>query len=70
MLPLLKDNIEKTEIAYFANTFMPLAFRLRTKSEEFSANKRLIEAKIFFTIQSQVCLVEEEKIFCLFYLYS
>ena len=54
MLPLLKDNIGRTELGFFGKYVMPLARKLRAKSELFTRNKKMIEAKIFDNLQSQV----------------
>ena len=56
MLPLLKENIEKTELAYFIDHLLPLARKLKAKAEFFAKNKKLIESKIFENLQNQVCL--------------
>ena len=55
MLPLLKDNIEKTELAYFIKTLLPLANKLRNKAIQFQLNKQPLEYKIFDNLQNQVC---------------
>jgi ribosomal RNA-processing protein 12 len=54
MLPLLKDHIEKTELAYFTKYFLPLAKKLRNKSEQFAKNRQTIEHKVFDTLQNQI----------------
>ncbi len=54
LLPLLKDNIEGTELAYFVTHFLPLAKKLRERTFVFSRNKQLIEAKIFDNLQVQI----------------
>jgi len=54
LLPLLKDNIEKTELAYFVSQFLPLARKLKERANGFTRNKQLIEAKIFDNLQVQV----------------
>ncbi len=54
MLPLLKDYIEKTELSYFVKQLLPLAKKLRARSEELLRSKKLIEHKIFDTLQNQV----------------
>lgn len=54
MLPLLKENIEKTELAYFVDHLYPLAKKLRAKSDFFQHTKKLLEAKIFENLQNQV----------------
>lgn len=54
MLPLLKDNIEKTELGYFTSKFLPLARKLKERSNLFTRNSQLIEAKIFENLQTQI----------------
>ena len=54
MLPLLKENIERTELAYFIEHFLPLARKLKQKSTGFLQKNQLIEAKIFDNLQTQV----------------
>jgi ribosomal RNA-processing protein 12 len=54
MLPLLKENIEKTELAYFIDYFFPIAKKLKTKADHFKNCKKLIESKIFENLQNQV----------------
>jgi ribosomal RNA-processing protein 12 len=65
MLPLLKDNIEKTELSYFIKTLLPLAIKLRTKSNEFLKNKQDIQHKIFDNLQNQVNRSLFEQVFLL-----
>ena len=54
MLPLLKDHIEKTELSYFSTSLLPLAKKLKEKSNYFKASKKMIESKIFENLQSQI----------------
>lgn len=54
MLPLLKDFVEKTDLSYFVNYLMPLANKLRARSEQFAKNRQMIEYKIFNTLQNQI----------------
>lgn len=54
MLPLLKDNIQRTELGYFVKKLLPLAKKLREKSELFKQQRREIEVKIFDNLQNQV----------------
>lgn len=63
MLPLLKENIERTELAYFVKKLLPLAKKLREKSEYFSQHNQKIEAKIFDNLQNQVQWVGGYEIF-------
>ncbi|OZJ02702.1 hypothetical protein BZG36_03856 [Bifiguratus adelaidae] len=54
MLPLLKEHIMNTEMAYFSQELMPLADRLLQKSHEFSDAGRAIESKIYDTLFQQI----------------
>jgi hypothetical protein len=61
MLPLLKENIEKTELRYFIEKFLPLAKKLRLKSIQLLNGKQLIESKVLDNLQNQVIyLIENE----------
>ena len=53
MLPLLKENISKTELSFFITKIMPLAKKLKEKYTMLTRNNQLIEAKIFDNLQSQ-----------------
>jgi ribosomal RNA-processing protein 12 len=54
MLPLLKENIEKTELSYFVEKLLPLSRKLKAKSIFLLQNKQLIESKILDNLQNQV----------------
>lgn len=54
MLPLLKENIKRTELSYFVKELMPLAKKLRAKAEFFASQGQHIQAKIFENLQNQV----------------
>jgi ribosomal RNA-processing protein 12 len=54
MLPLLKENIERTELAYFVDKLLPLARKLKEKSNLFKKNKKMIESKVFDNLQNQI----------------
>ena len=47
MLPLLKDNIENTELQFFIDYFLPLLAHLREKGTEFSLQLSL--SKLVFS---------------------
>jgi len=44
MLPVFRDHIQDTQIAFFAEYFLPLASRLKVK------------CKIFITVCTSVCI--------------
>ena len=54
MLPLLKENIKRTELSSFVKELMPLAKKLRAKAEFFGYQGQPIQAKIFENLQNQV----------------
>ena len=62
MLPILKENIEKTELSFFVDTLLPLAKKLKAKSDYFAHIKKLIESKIFDNLQNQVINLKISKI--------
>jgi ribosomal RNA-processing protein 12 len=54
MLPILKDNIQKTELSYFINVMLPLANKLKMKSTGFLKNKQQMQFKIFDNLVNQI----------------
>ena len=54
MLPILKDNIEKTELGYFVNVLLPLANKLKARAVEFLKNKQQMQFKIFDNLINQI----------------
>ncbi|KAL1923293.1 uncharacterized protein VTP21DRAFT_8273 [Calcarisporiella thermophila] len=54
LLPLLNDNVQNTELAYFVEELIPLADRLATKAEHFANEGRAIEAKVYETLEAQI----------------
>ena len=54
MLPLIKDFVKNTELAYFIDYFLPLASKVQQRSNECLASEQLKEHKIFDALQNQV----------------
>eukprot|EP00794_Sanderia_malayensis_P014945 gene14945-16486_t len=54
LLPLLKDNIQDTELQYFISDVLPLAAELREKGDAYSQNGKVLEAKLYETLQHQI----------------
>lgn len=54
MLPILKDNIQKTELSYFINVMLPLANKLKAKSAIFLKSKQQIQYKVFDNLVNQI----------------
>ena len=54
MLPILKDNIEKTELGYFVSVLLPLANKLRAKAAIHLKSKQQMQYKIFDNLVNQI----------------
>ncbi|XP_076363846.1 RRP12-like protein isoform X2 [Tachypleus tridentatus] len=54
LLPVLRDNIQGTQLAFFTKYFLPLASVLREKSLELEKSGRLVESKTYSVLQTQI----------------
>lgn len=54
LLPLFKNNIKHTEIAFFVEYFLPMAARFRDISNEMISQNRALEGKTYSTLCYQV----------------
>jgi len=54
LLPLLRDHIQNTSLAYFIQNLLPMSEKLVQKSIEFQSKNRMIEAKVYETLTQQV----------------
>ena len=54
LLPLLKQHITNTELAYFMRKLVPLNERLMSKLAEFRNRGRMIEVKVYETLTQQI----------------
>jgi len=54
LLPVLKDNIRDTELKYFFDVMLPLAANLRTKATSLKEAGKLLESKLYDTLQLQI----------------
>ncbi|KAI9190116.1 pre-rRNA processing protein [Blastocladiella emersonii ATCC 22665] len=54
LLPLIADAVQRTEVAYFTQEFVPLAEYLRSRADDYLANEREIEAKVHDALYVQV----------------
>ncbi|RDD41937.1 RRP12-like protein [Trichoplax sp. H2] len=54
MIPLLRDNICNTELAYFQDTMLPLAVMMKQKSMEYKNNGHELQATVYKTLFIQI----------------
>ncbi|KAL5020867.1 hypothetical protein ScPMuIL_000022 [Solemya velum] len=54
LLPLLRDNIQETELDFFTSYFLPLAARLRQRAQQLVKEENLALAETYDTLQSQI----------------
>ncbi|CAH1783394.1 unnamed protein product, partial [Owenia fusiformis] len=54
IIPVLRNYIENTELAYFVSYFLPLAAKLRSKSAELAKQNKMVEAKTYDALQQQI----------------
>ncbi|XP_074641768.1 RRP12-like protein isoform X2 [Tubulanus polymorphus] len=57
LLPVLRNNIRNTELAFFISYFLPLAARIRARSTALEQGDRNAESKAYKTIQYQIWLL-------------
>ncbi|XP_073238782.1 RRP12-like protein isoform X1 [Porites lutea] len=54
LLPVLKDNVKDTELKYFFDVMLPLSANLRTKAISLRDAGKLLESKVYDTLQLQI----------------
>ncbi|XP_064631172.1 RRP12-like protein isoform X2 [Lineus longissimus] len=54
LLPVLRDNIKETELAFFTSYFLPLSAKLRTRSAALRSEGQIMKAKLYETLQNQI----------------
>lgn len=54
LLPVLKDNVKDTELKYFFDVMLPLSANLRTKAISLREAGKLLESKVYDTLQLQI----------------
>lgn len=54
LLPVLKDNIKDTELKYFFDVMLPLSANLRSKAMSLKESGKLLESKVYDTLQLQI----------------
>ena len=54
LIPVIRDNVTNTSLAYFNSYFLPLATKLRNQSLEYSYGGRSVEGKSYDALQDQI----------------
>ncbi|XP_036402433.1 RRP12-like protein [Megalops cyprinoides] len=54
LIPVIRDHVKNTQLAYFASYFLPLAVTLRQRAEELEKEGQKLEAKVYQTLQLQM----------------
>ncbi|XP_052226276.1 RRP12-like protein isoform X6 [Dreissena polymorpha] len=54
LLPVIRDNVQETELGFFTSYFLPLAAKLRLRSLELSDQQNIVASKTYETLQLQI----------------
>lgn len=54
MVPVVRDHVKNTHLAFFTSYFLPLASTLQKRSEELKQAGQKLEAKVYATLQQQI----------------
>ncbi|KAG9341086.1 hypothetical protein JZ751_019840 [Albula glossodonta] len=54
LVPVIRDHVKNTQLAYFTSYFLPLAVTLRQQAEELEKAGQKLEAKVYQTLQLQI----------------
>ncbi|XP_018428299.1 PREDICTED: RRP12-like protein isoform X1 [Nanorana parkeri] len=54
LVPVIRDHVKNTELAFFTRYFLPLAAKLKNQAGELAKAGRNLEAKIYETLQWQI----------------
>ncbi|XP_034040063.1 RRP12-like protein [Thalassophryne amazonica] len=54
LVPVIRDNVKNTHLAFFTSYFLPLANTLRQRAEELEQAGQKLEAKVYQTLQLQI----------------
>ncbi|XP_076468663.1 RRP12-like protein isoform X2 [Babylonia areolata] len=54
LLPVLRENVSDTQLAFFTSYFLPLATRFRQKGKELAGRDQLAASKTYETLELQV----------------
>ncbi|KAL0965921.1 hypothetical protein UPYG_G00287950 [Umbra pygmaea] len=54
LIPVIRDHVKNTNLAYYTSYLLPLAFTLNQRAEEFEKAGQKLEAKVYKTLQLQI----------------
>ncbi|WAR21706.1 RRP12-like protein [Mya arenaria] len=54
LLPVIRDNVQETELAFFTSYFLPLAAKLRLRSLELADQQNVVASKTYEALQLQM----------------
>ncbi|XP_026997997.1 RRP12-like protein [Tachysurus fulvidraco] len=54
LIPVIRDNVKNTQLAYFSSYFLPLASTLKHRAEELEKTGQKLVAKVYHTLQLQI----------------
>lgn len=54
LLPVIRDNVQETELGFFTTYFLPLAAKLRQRTLELSDQQNVVASKMYETLQLQI----------------
>lgn len=54
LIPVIRDNVKNTQLAYFASYFLPLASVLKQRADEMEKSGQKLVANVYQTLQLQI----------------
>ncbi|XP_036430036.1 RRP12-like protein [Colossoma macropomum] len=54
LIPVIRDHVKNTQLAYFTSYFLPLASTLKEKADELEQSGQKLIAKVYQTLQLQI----------------
>uniref|UniRef100_H3DGH8 Ribosomal RNA processing 12 homolog n=1 Tax=Tetraodon nigroviridis TaxID=99883 RepID=H3DGH8_TETNG len=54
LIPVIRDHVRNTRLAFFTSFFLPLASTLKHKAEEYEQTEQKLEARVYQTLQLQI----------------
>ncbi|XP_063048253.1 RRP12-like protein [Engraulis encrasicolus] len=54
LVPVIRDHVKHTQLAFFTSYFLPLANTLKIRAEELEQSGQKLESKVYDTLQQQI----------------
>ncbi|KAL2083097.1 hypothetical protein ACEWY4_020870 [Coilia grayii] len=54
LVPVIRDHVKHTQLAFFASYFLPLANTLKQRADELEQSGQKLESKVYHTLQQQI----------------